>query len=853
MRLTIKGLRRWVMGAAALLLAVVAGFLFYGRYRFRHIARDLPARLGINIQQTATGFSYSQSSQGHTLFTLKASKEFQLRSGHVLLHNVDITLYGPPGSNRTDHIYGSDFDYDQNAGVAVSHGEVQIELAGMSGQTPGAGSAGAKPGAANTIRVQTSGVTFAQKTGEASTAEPVQFQLPRASGTSVGADYNSKSGVLILNSEVHISTSNNGKTALIGAAHATLLRATQQALLTAATVEYERETGSADEATVWFRKDGTTEKIDGEGHVRMATQTGATATSQTAVILMDAKSQPVQAVMGGGVEFASARGNDTMNGSSREATLDFASYRTATGSTQTQIEHAEFRQAVEFAERAAGLAGDPCGREEKHLAAQQVDVEFAHTAPGQPVEARRATAEGDPVVTMEQAPTRRPSETTRISGDRLVATLTGDNELERLDGTGNTEIAQNSSDGAHDTSRGALLRATFVQQPVAERKAAGAEGEAQAGGERPCAMPKPAPSAAAHAAGPGKAGTSGAKMETALETAVQDGNVVLTETPARKPGSSAQPATLTGRAEHAEYHAASQVLHLSGKPRISDGATMQLSAEQIDYHRDTQDAAAEGDVKATYTEPPKPAGGEDKTESAPAMGGNGPVHVIAERAEMHHATNASIFYGRAGEPARMWQETDSLLAPVIEIDRNQDVLKAWSENPAGQGAGAGRPLVNANFTSAMGARHEPTLVRVNSETLVYSDHLREGDFRGEVTAVESGETIRADDALVYLKPAETKAPSGAQPEKENSQIDHVVATGRVVITQPGRRGEGEKLVYTADNGIYVLTGTAEKLPTLWDRAHGTTTGAELTFNSQNDRIVVNGGKSSAVTHTVAPK
>ncbi|HTX40457.1 MAG TPA: LptA/OstA family protein [Acidobacteriaceae bacterium] len=850
MRLTIKGLRQWIIGAAALLLVVVAGFLFYGRYRFRHIARDLPARLGINIQQTATGFSYSQSSQGHTLFTLKASKEFQLRSGHVLLHNVDITLYGPPGSNRTDHIYGSDFDYDQNAGVAISHGEVQIELAGMSGEAPAAGSAGAKPGAANTIRVQTSGVTFAQKTGEASTAQPVEFQLPRASGTSVGADYNSKSGVLILNSQVHIATSNNGKTALIGAAHATLLRASQEAFLTTATIAYERETGSADQATVWFRKDGTAEKIDAEGHVRMATQTGATAASQTAEIVMDAKSQPVQAVMGGGVEFASARGNDTMNGSSREATLDFVSYRMASGSTQTQIRHAEFRQAVEFAELGTGLEGDPCGREEKHLAAQKVDVEFARTAPGQPVEARLATAEGNPVVTMQQLPTRRPSQTTRISGDRLVATLAGDNELERLDGTGNTQIAQNSSDGAHDSSRGALLRATFVQQAPARRGAA-PQGEAQSGGERPCAAPATAP----HPAGAAKPGSSGPKTETALETAVQDGNVVLTETPARKPGSSTQPATLTGWAQHAEYHAGDQVLHLSGKPRISDGATMQLSAEQIDYHRDSQDAAAEGDVKATYIEPPKQAGGEAGPEGAPAMGGNGPVHIIAERAEMHHATNTSFFYGRAEERARMWQDTDSLLAPVIEVDRNQNVLKAWSEMPSstGQEPAATRPLVNANFTSAMGAKHQATLVRVNSETLVYSDKTREGDFRGEVTAEESGETIQARDALVFLKPAGTATRNAAHPEKENSQIDHVVATGQVVITEPGRRGEGEKLVYTADNGVYVLTGTAEKLPALWDRAHGTTTGAELTFNSQNDRIQVNGGKSSAVTHTVAPK
>src|SRR5579875_2409567 len=119
MRVTIQGLRHWIVGVAALLLAMVAGFLFYGRARFRHIEKDLPGRLGANIQQTANGFSYSQSSQGHTQFTLKASRLIQLKAGHALLHNVDITLYGPPGSGRADHISGTDFDYDQNSGIAV--------------------------------------------------------------------------------------------------------------------------------------------------------------------------------------------------------------------------------------------------------------------------------------------------------------------------------------------------------------------------------------------------------------------------------------------------------------------------------------------------------------------------------------------------------------------------------------------------------------------------------------------------------------------------------------------------------------------------------------------------------------
>ncbi|MGB9030805.1 MAG: LptA/OstA family protein, partial [Acidobacteriaceae bacterium] len=408
----------------------------------------------------------------------------------------------------------------------------------------------------------------------------------------------------------------------------------------------------------------------------------------------------------------------------------------------------------------------------------------------------------------------------------------------QLDGTGNTQIVQSATDGSHNASKGDLLHATFMQQSRAVPENRGQ-------------------SAASRVNKTARKKNQGPKMQTTLETAIQDGNVMLTETPAKKSGATRQPATLTGWAQHAEYHAADQVLHLTGSPRITDGEAMQMAAESIDYHRDTQNAAASGNVKATYTQQQKNSPG-----SAPAVGfaggGSSPVHVIAERAALVHATNQNLFYGARNElgavqtPARMWQDADSLLAPVIEIDRNQNLLKAW-----GEGTGTA-PVVNANFTSAMGANHQQSVVRVHSQTLVYSDKDRQGDFHGAVSAEQSDEIIHADDALLFLKPAPvagaTKQASQQPPQAGGAgQLDHMIATGHVVFTQPGRKGNGEKLVYTASDGTYVLTGTEAAPPQIWDRVHGTTTGAALSFNSQDDSIVVSGGKSSAVTETRAKK
>ncbi|HEY6445042.1 MAG TPA: LptA/OstA family protein [Acidobacteriaceae bacterium] len=851
MRVTIKGLRRWVAAAVVLLLAVVAGSVIYGRYRFRRIEKDLPARLGANIQQTATGWTWSQSSGGHTLFTMKASKESQLKSGHVLLHDVDITLYGPPGSGRQDRIYGSDFEYDTNTQIAVSQGGVNIELAGMGGP-PGTGNSADS----NTIRVRTSGLTFAQKTGQAETQQPVEFQLPRAAGTSVGANYDSKTGVLVLDSQVKITTSSNGKSALVQAAHAIMLRNSLQAFLTGASFEYATEDGNADEATVYFRKDGTTEKIDAQGHVTMKTDTGATVTSATAQILMDAKSQPTLAELKGGVTYASERGNASMHGTASEGTLRFVAERGADGRTQTALQHAEFRRDVNFAEAIAGLAKDPRGHAEKQVQGQKVDVDFAPPGAGGQIEARKVVAVGNPIVTMRQMPSKGPASLTRISGDQLVAMLDPGNVLKTLDGTGNTKVDDESTDGSRDTSQGDILHATFSQRAAPAAGSANRRtGKAPAKNARRRASVAPEP-----------------RMEATLDTAVQDGHVIVTETPAGKPGSTDQPGTphpgqraesgsptLTGWASHAEYHAGNQTLQMTGNPRIRnndpDGETMQVAANRIDYHRDTQDAEASGDVRATYTQAQKPQSGEAGRNPIGMGGSNAPVDVIAERAAIHHASNRTDFYGTVPSPARMWQEADSLAAPAIEIDRQKNVLKAW-----GEGTGTA-PVVSANLTSAMGSRHQQSVARVRSQTLLYSDASRQADFRGNVSMEQGGDVIRAGDALVFLKPtAGTKggaasAASGPGPTGKSgtSQIDHVVATEHVVFTQQGRKGEGNKLVYTADDGRYLLTGTPDALPWLWDSVHGRTTGTALLFNSQDDSVEVSGGKSSAVTDTRAPK
>jgi lipopolysaccharide export system protein LptA len=765
--------------------------------------------LGINIQQTANGYTYSQSSKGHTLYTIHASKLIQYKQGgNATLHDVSITLYGPEGSNRVDKIYGSDFDYDAKNQIVSAKGTVSIDLQGF----------GNDSSSQNTIHVKTSGLTFNQKTGQADTTQHTEFAFPKASGSSTGAHYDSKSGVLVLDSDVDLTTTTNGNQATVQASHAQVERDSSQAYLLNPRTEYQSQKGSADTAIVTFRKDGSAQDINAQGHVRVVTADGAVVTASNSQTQLNEKSQPIKSDLGGGVNFVSNDSNQSMHGTAVSGTLTFGDNST--------LKHAQFRDAVSFVQQIFKLNNDPKGTASRQMQASKVDIDFAPGPDTKKSVVQKALATGNASVTLHTIPSKGPQQATTISGDQLLAVLTPDGSaIRQLNGTGQTKIVDLAKDGSTNTSVGDRLAVTFDAQKPGAKNAASEN-------------------------------TTQTAQASQIDTAIQDGHVVLTQTPQKKPGATENPATLTAWAQHAEYHSADQILHLTGSPRLYDGQSMQMSANLIDYHRDSGDATASGNVKATDAQQ-KSQNGASSQSSAPSIGGDGPVHITADHAQLRHGSDVSTFYGSSSANARIWQGPNSILAPVLELTRTPQTLKAYGT------PGETRPVVNANFTSQTASKNasgttsksspgqQPGMIRVHSQALLYSDADRRGDFRGMVTAEDSQGVIHSDQAQVYLTPA-AKTAKGSQ-NSQQAQLDHIVATGHVVLTQPGRKGTGEKLVYTADDGRYTLTGSPGNPPRIEDAAKGTTTGATLIFNSQDDSVVVSGGPSSAVTETRTSK
>jgi lipopolysaccharide export system protein LptA len=146
---------------------------------------------------------------------------------------------------------------------------------------------------------------------------------------------------------------------------------------------------------------------------------------------------------------------------------------------------------------------------------------------------------------------------------------------------------------------------------------------------------------------------------------------------------------------------------------------------------------------------------------------------------------------------------------------------------------------------------------------VYSDEARKAEFTGGVEVESRDGSMRGQEAEVYLQPAGTGKASPATGGKVDGvktgpasaaggsgfmagSVERMMVSGHVDMEQPGRRATGEQLVYTASDGLFVLTGTPTVLPKVTDDQRGTVTGTSLRFHSGDDNVVVsNGGENGA--------
>ncbi|HYX52803.1 MAG TPA: LPS export ABC transporter periplasmic protein LptC, partial [Candidatus Limnocylindrales bacterium] len=439
-----KILRRLFASGAVLAILVAAFFYLRGIIKTSRVTEKLPENIPANVERSGQGFTFSQSQGGKTLFTVHAANFQQYKDGgKAELHDVSITVYGRE-ENRSDYIYGSSFRYDQKSGDISADGEVHIDLdANSSAVSSGASGGAPSPQESRTlIHVKTSGLTFNRNTGIAKTKEKIEFRVPGANGSAVGANYDSHTNVLALKSNVRLVSTEKEKGTIEGQS-ATVTKDPRRIVLDHARIQQPPRTMTADKLTVLLKDDNTIDRILGAGQVH-AVGEGAKpfeVSAPAGEVLMSGANQPRLATISGGVTFET-RGESPAAGKADRVELNFAS--------KGQISKARLSGGVELNQGPADKT--------QTLKATTLDLFLAG---GKRLD-HAVTSDGPAQIVMNQ--TKPQKSNTAISAGQFTAKFTAQNRLSSLYGSPEAQIVSSTGGQPDRTAHARELNAQFTSK-----------------------------------------------------------------------------------------------------------------------------------------------------------------------------------------------------------------------------------------------------------------------------------------------------------------------------------------------------------------------------------------------------
>src|ERR1700687_5590175 len=779
-------LRRWFALGAILMIATVAGMYFYARWRVHKVVHDIPAKIGLDIQQTAEGFSVSKSAEGRTLFTVSASKAVQFKGGgRAELHNVKIVIYGKD-AGRFDRITGDDFEYDPASGNVSAKGTVLIDLeANPEGRRHSDQTVPQQT--RDPIHLETSGLVFNKNTGNASATGRIVFQTPQASGSAVGIEYVAKTGTMNLLSSVALAVS-RPQPLRLNADHGVISKQPRQVVLTAVRLTRERQQLQSDRAMFFLREDNTVDRILAEGNVRSEFhgRAGARARSDRAELLLTGtRNQLTTAILTGNVQLAS-------------------------GDAASRVSTGEQNQGSR--DRGAQVAEASAGRVTLHFAGQQM-LKTVHAEDGVRL-AQKKSQSGAVVMSsaLASSPAKGDAQDVEMTAPVMDFIVKGGRQLESAETSGPPKIVITQPGSNQKT---VVTAAKFTAKFTDKNRLAMLHGEPDA-------------KIVSSRIGDSKIGAPGQpdRVSTSqiLDVIFRPAGGVASIKQAG--GVTYVDGTLKASAQRGGDTARDQQRVLSGSPRVVDNG-MTTTAQTIRMNRTTGDAIAEGNVKSTYSDlKAQPEGG--------MLASSDPIHVTSRSMTAHRSPAVAVYTG----DARLWQNANVVEAPALQFDRDHRSLVAQAGTQ-----GSTQPVSTVLVQVDKSGKATP--VHITSAHLNYADAERKILLDGGGTATGPDTTLTAQQMTVLLRSrSESQASVGpATP----GQVDRIVAEGKVMVAQPTRRATGERLVYTAAEDSFVLTGGP---PSIFDAERGKITGDSLTFYRHDDRVLVEGRDTSpTVTRT----
>jgi len=256
------------------------------------------------------------------------------------------------------------------------------------------------------------------------------------------------------------------------------------------------------------------------------------------------------------------------------------------------------------------------------------------------------------------------------------------------------------------------------------------------------------------------------------------------------------------KAGGATYTDADKTLRLrGGEPTVWDSRA-RTNATEIDSDTGNHISYCRGKVQTTYYSQ------EQTNGSLPFGKVKSPVYIVADRAQFNHESGVGIYTGNA----RAWQDDNFVRSDVLTLSRDEKRMESRGH------------VQSALYQARKKVNGVNSVVPVfaTAESMKYSDPERLLHYETNVDIKQGTDRLTSGVADIYLL-------------KDSNEVERTISQRAVVLTQPGKRGTGDWLQYTAADEVAVLKGNPAHVE---DAERGTTDGNRLTLYNRENRVVV---------------
>jgi LPS export ABC transporter protein LptC len=269
-----------------------------------------------------------------------------------------------------------------------------------------------------------------------------------------------------------------------------------------------------------------------------------------------------------------------------------------------------------------------------------------------------------------------------------------------------------------------------------------------------------------------------------------------------------------GQAQNISYTTADEIVRMRGGEPLVWDARARIRANELDSDLRNRVTVGRGRTTTTYYNQAQTNG------ATPFENATSPVFITANAVEFQHDSGVAIYTGQA----RAWQDDNFVRADRIILRRDQKRME-------GEG-NVQSALYNARRQTG-NAGGEVVPVFATAARMFYSESERLLHYETNVDIRQGTERITGEAADVFM-------------QREANVVERTVAERNVVVTQPGKRGTGDRAEYVAASETVVLTGNPARVE---DTAQGMSESRRLTVFLRENRVVSGGGANAGRQNT----